>query len=201
MSSWPRRLSSIRNNRGSSEVSSLAQLAVRVSGGSHARCRFEVATAQWKRRVKASTRSHRDDRPRTAERHAHICPAISSVTARQERPFGSAPFHIRWGPVRPGASGGDIDLNGHSQIIRGETGPSTVQRYRLAWIAHHRDTRGRSCGGACRIEIDPAGAGQIDLDPGVRVSAAGIAVVVMATTCRYRRQSVRPSQASARPRS
>jgi len=58
----------------------------------------------------------------------------------RERPFGSAPFHICPGRVRPGASGGDVDLNGHSQNVRGETGPSAVQRYRLPWIAHHRDT-------------------------------------------------------------
>ena len=31
----------------------------------------------------------------------------------------------------------------------------------------------------CRIEIDPAGAGQIDLDPSMRVAAAGIVVVVV----------------------
>jgi hypothetical protein len=99
----------------------------------------------------------------------------------RERPFGSAPFHICPGRVRPGASGGDVDLNGHSQIVRGETGPSAVQRYRLAWIAHHRDTHEAAVADdpACRIEIDPAGAGQIDLDPGVRVSTAGIAVVVV----------------------
>jgi hypothetical protein len=50
-----------------------------------------------------------------------------------------------------------------------------VQRYRLAWIAHHRDTHEAAVADdpACWIEIDPAGAGQINLDPGVRVSAAG----------------------------
>src|SRR3979409_1848062 len=56
------------------------------------------------------------------------------------RLFGSAPLHIRSGPVGAGASSGDVDLNGHSQIVGRETGPSAVQRYRLAWIAHHRDT-------------------------------------------------------------
>src|SRR5260221_8563617 len=92
----------------------------------------------------------------------------------RERPFGSA-------PSAPGASGGDVDLNGHSQIVRGETRPSAVQRYRLAWIAHHCDTHEAAVADdpACRIEIDPAGAGQIDLDPGVRVSTTGIAVVVV----------------------
>ena len=92
----------------------------------------------------------------------------------RERPFGSAPFHICPGRVRPGASGG---------VVRGETGPSAVQRYRLAWIAHHRDTHEAAVADdpACRIEIDPAGAGQIDLDPGVRVSTAGIA----SGTCKY----------------
>src|SRR6266404_6649655 len=88
-----------------------------------------------------------------------------------ERPFGSAPFHIWSGPVRPDASGGDVDLNGHSQIVRRETGPSAVQRYRLAWLAHHTHEAAVADDPACRIEIDPAGAGQIDLDPGVRVSA------------------------------
>ena len=107
--------------------------------------------------------------------------------ATRERPFGPVPFHICSGPVRPGASGGDVDLNGHSQIVRGETGPSAVQRYRLAWIAHHCDTHEAAVADdpACRIEIDPAGAGQIDLDPGVRVSTAGIAVVVGSGTCKY----------------
>src|SRR6202030_1025028 len=99
----------------------------------------------------------------------------------RERPFGSAPFHIWSGPSASGASGGDVDLNGHSQIVRGKTGPSAVQRYRLAWIAHHRDTHEAAVADdpARRIEIDPAGAGQIDLDPGVRVSTAGIAAVAV----------------------
>ena len=99
----------------------------------------------------------------------------------RERPFGSAPLHIRPGPVGAGASSGDVDLNGHSQIVGRETGPSAVQRYRLAWIAHHRDTHEAAVADnpACRIEIDSAGAGQINLGPGVRVSAAGIAVVVV----------------------
>ena len=81
----------------------------------------------------------------------------------RERPFGSAPFHICSGPSASGASGGDVDLNGHSQIVRGKTGPSAVQRYRLAWIAHHRDTHEAAVADdpARRIEIDPAGAGQI----------------------------------------
>jgi len=105
----------------------------------------------------------------------------------RERPFGSAPFHICPGRVRPGASGGDVDLNSHSQIVRGETGPSAVQRYRVALIAHHRDTHEAAVADdpACRIEIDPSRGGQIDLDPGVRVSTAGIAVVVVARTCKY----------------
>ena len=118
----------------------------------------------------------------------------------RERPFGSAPFHICPGPVRPGASGGDIDLNGHSQIVRRETGPSAVQRYRLAWIADHRDTHEAAVADdpACRIEIDPAGAGQIDLDPGVRVSAAGIAVVVAVRDMQISRDKARGHPKRAR---
>ena len=62
-----------------------------------------------------------------------------------------------------------------------------MQRYRLAWIAHHRDTHEAAVAddAACRIELDPAGAGHIDLDPGVRVSAPGIAVVVAVRDVQY----------------
>ena len=97
------------------------------------------------------------------------------------RPFSSATFHGCPGPVRSGTLGGDVDLNGHSQIVRWETGPSAMQRYRLPWIAHHRDTHEVAVADdpACRIEIDPPGARQIDLYPGVRVSAAGIGAVVV----------------------
>jgi predicted N-formylglutamate amidohydrolase len=36
-----------------------------------------------------------------------------------------------------------------------------MQRYRLAWIAHHRDAHEAAVAGdpACRIEIDPTGTG------------------------------------------
>src|SRR5260370_1775355 len=58
----------------------------------------------------------------------------------RERPFSSAPFHICPEPSRPGASGGDVDLNGHSQIVRGETRPRAVHRNRRPGTPHNCDT-------------------------------------------------------------
>ena len=62
-----------------------------------------------------------------------------------------------------------------------------MQRYRLAWIAHHRDTDQVAVADdpAGRIEIDPAGARQIDLDPGMGVAAAGMPLSLSSGTCRY----------------
>jgi hypothetical protein len=73
----------------------------------------------------------------------------------RDRPSDSALFRICSGPVRLGASGGDVDRNGHSQIVRREAGPSAVQWYRLAGIAHHRDSHKAAVANdpACRIEI------------------------------------------------
>src|SRR5258707_12463070 len=83
----------------------------------------------------------------------------------RERPFGPAPFHVCSGPVRPGASGGDVDLNGHSQIVPGETVPGAVLRYPLTWIEHHRDIHDPPVADApaSRMSIDPAQPGPCDL--------------------------------------
>ena len=53
--------------------------------------------------------------------------------------------------------------------------------YRLARYAHYRDTYEVAVtdNAACRIEIEPARAGQIDLDPGMHVAAAGMPIVVV----------------------
>ena len=52
-----------------------------------------------------------------------------------------------------------------------------MERNRLARIAHHRDANEVAIAddAAGRIEIDPAGSGQIDLSPSIRIAAMGIA--------------------------
>src|SRR5260221_904889 len=52
-----------------------------------------------------------------------------------------------------------------------------MERYGLTRIAHHRDTNEVAIAdnAAGWIEIDPAGSGQIDLSPSVRVAAVRIA--------------------------
>ena len=58
-----------------------------------------------------------------------------------------------------------------------------MQRYRLAWITNHRYTYEVAVADAPagRIEIDPAGTGQIDLEPGMRVATASMRIVVVAS--------------------
>src|SRR6516164_4017721 len=55
-----------------------------------------------------------------------------------------------------------------------------MQRDRLAWLSGDRDSD--QVAGACdavgRIELDPAGARQIDLHPGMRRAAADMTLVV-----------------------
>src|SRR6202140_1169894 len=74
----------------------------------------------------------------------------------------------------------DADLHADEGIGRTEIG--AVQRDGLARIARHRNTNeiagaDDAVGG---IELDPAGARQIDLDPGVGRAAADIAVRAVA---------------------
>ena len=74
----------------------------------------------------------------------------------------------------------DADLHADEGVGRAEIG--AVQRDRLARIARHRDTN--EIAGADdavgRIELDPAGARQIDLHPGMRRAAADIAMRAVA---------------------
>ena len=73
-----------------------------------------------------------------------------------------------------GGVGGDGDLDVHSQVVGRKPGPGAMERYRLARIAHHRDTNEVAVAddAAGWIEIDPTGSGQIDLSPGMGVAAA-----------------------------
>ena len=74
----------------------------------------------------------------------------------------------------------DVDLHADKRVGRAQIG--AVQRDRLARIARHRDAD--QVAGADdavgRIELDPAGARQIDLHPGMGRAAADIAVRAVA---------------------
>ena len=87
---------------------------------------------------------------------------------------------------RFGGVGGDGDLDVHSQVVGRKPRPGTMQRYRLARIAHHRDTNEVAVANDAIgwIEIDPTGSRQIDLRPGMRVAAARIASS-SSGICRY----------------
>ena len=80
--------------------------------------------------------------------------------------------------VRLVADRDDVDVNLHAGIGVGRSEVSAVQRDRLARIARHRhaDEISRSDDAVGRIELDPAGARQIDLYPGMGEAAADIAV-------------------------
>src|ERR1700731_2850285 len=108
-------------------------------------------------------------------RTVHVC--SQRAAASQYHPRACACRAV--GPFRIGGS--DLDLDGHLQIVRGKTSPSPMKWYRLARNAHRRDTYEVAVADnpACRIEIEPARAGQIDLDPGMHVAAAGIADIVV----------------------
>src|ERR1700733_12893400 len=63
-------------------------------------------------------------------------------------------------------------LDVHSQVVGRKPGPGAMERYRLARIVRHRDTNEIAIAddAAGWIEIDPTGAGRIDLGPRVRVA-------------------------------
>src|SRR6185312_11391198 len=68
----------------------------------------------------------------------------------------------------------DADLDRHAEIVAGEAHPRSVQWDRLSWIAGNRDPDevAISDNAVCRIELDPASARQIDLDPSMGCSSA-----------------------------
>src|SRR5450759_3842838 len=71
----------------------------------------------------------------------------------------------------------DVDADLHADEGVGGTEIGAVQRDRLAWIARHRhpDEVAGADDAVGGIELDPAGARQVDLHPGVGRAAADIA--------------------------
>src|SRR5260370_15429311 len=96
----------------------------------------------------------------------------------------SKPTLISMLRLRPRICRNDVDADVHADERFGRTEVDAVQRDRLARIARHRHTNHvagayDACGG---IELDPAGARQVDLNPGVGRAAANIAVRPIAGT-------------------
>src|ERR1700681_120760 len=86
---------------------------------------------------------------------------------------------------------GDLHLHADKGVGRAEV--SAMQRHRLARVARHRDTdevagADNAVGG---IELDPAGARQIDLNPGMRRAAADIAMGAGAVDAQIARHEAR----------
>src|SRR6516162_998227 len=74
----------------------------------------------------------------------------------------------------------DLDRDLHSEMVRRGPNPRALQRNRLARLVHDRDTHEVLIPdhAARRIEVDPARAGNIDLDPGMGVAARDTVVVI-----------------------
>ena len=76
---------------------------------------------------------------------------------------------------------GDLYCDFHGQMIRRGPEPCALQRDRLARVMRDRDTDEVliSHNAARWIEVDPAGTGNVDLDPGVGIAASSAVVVVI----------------------
>src|SRR5580658_2769650 len=71
------------------------------------------------------------------------------------------------GPDRLRRTGHDAHLHLHAEVVRGKSDKGAVKRDRLARIGHNRNSdKANVADAAARgIEIDPAGARQVDLRP------------------------------------
>ena len=68
----------------------------------------------------------------------------------------------------------DLDRDLHGKMVRCRPDPRALQRNRLLRLAHDRDADEVpiSDHAARRVEVDPSGSGNVDLDPGMRVAAS-----------------------------
>src|SRR5580700_3181201 len=126
------------------------------------------------RRGSGASSSRRAATPRT-------CRSPTLLVREPYRGFASGPMKCRRNE-RSGA-GRCRDLHGdfHGQVIRRGPEPRALQRYRLARVMRdrHADEFFIADAASRRIEVDPARAGDVDLDPGVGVAAGGTIVVVI----------------------
>ena len=88
-----------------------------------------------------------------------------------------------WAPRSTSASAaaGDLDRDLHGEMVRRGPDPSSLQRNRLLRLVHNRDAHQVLIPdhAARGIEVDPAGAGDVDLDPGMGVAPRDAVVVVV----------------------
>ena len=97
--------------------------------------------------------------------------------------------------MRAGGLGGDPDLDRHAGEVGGGARVGAAQGRRLLGGAGDRDADQVAVADDAvgRVELDPAGAGQVDLRPGVRRAAAdfaGMTVEVRVATEAPRRPKI-----------
>src|SRR6202040_3330426 len=82
---------------------------------------------------------------------------------------GSGGNSAAWMSIRA-----DADRDIHADQVGGIAGPGAGQRHRLTRVAHDRDADQVAIADDAvgRVEFDPAGAGKVDLEPGMRGAAA-----------------------------
>src|SRR6266404_4230367 len=107
-------------------------------------------------------------------------PALREWTCRRGRDAGSTrdprPARFR-GRLRCRgrlALGGNLDLDGHAERVGGKTGPGAGDRDRLTGVPGDRDPDQTVIADDAvgRVELGPAGARQVDLQPGMGCVAA-----------------------------
>src|SRR5262245_3123207 len=93
---------------------------------------------------------------------------VSPHSARPARFCGRPRGRVRLG------LGGDLDLDGHAERIGRKPGPGAGDRHRLTRVAGDRDADQAVVADDAvgRIELDPAGTRQVNLEPGVGRIAA-----------------------------
>src|SRR5205807_5115472 len=76
---------------------------------------------------------------------------------------------------------GDADRDIHAEEVGGKPGPGAGQRHRVPRVAHYRDADQIAVADDAvgRIELEPAGAGDIDLQPGMGGAAADMPATPM----------------------
>ena len=89
--------------------------------------------------------------------------------------------------TRPSPRRRDLHRDLHGQMVRGAAEPDSLQRDRLARVMHDRDPDEIPIAdnAARRIEVDPAGTGNINLDPGMGVAAGSSSSSSSSARCRY----------------
>src|SRR5580704_17875332 len=128
------------------------------------------------RRGSGASSSRRAATPRT-------CRSPTPSAREPCRSFASGPMKCRRNECSGAGRRCRRDLHGdfHGQVIRRGAEPCALQRNRLARVMRDRDADEFFIADAAarRIEVDPARAWNVDLDPGMGVAAGGTVVVII----------------------